>query len=62
MKNAIKLTLAAALLAIPTNAYAMPEQVPDRYYDQMWNWVYSDVLSVHRPCVGPAAFMCNLWI
>jgi hypothetical protein len=37
MKKGIKLALAAALLAVPANAYAMPEQVPSRWYSNMWS-------------------------
>jgi hypothetical protein len=33
MKKAIKLAAAAMLLTFSANAYAMPQQVPDRYYE-----------------------------
>ena len=54
----IKLTLAAMALTVSSSAYAMPEQVPDGYYDQMWNWVYV-TLGFHRPCGGPKTIWCR---
>jgi hypothetical protein len=35
MKKVLKLALAASLLTIPANAYAMPEQVSDSWYGNM---------------------------
>lgn len=51
MRKTIKLALAASLLAMSANALAMPQQVPDRYYDHTWDWVYA-MLGIHRPCTA----------
>jgi len=34
VKNSLKLLTAAVILTLSTTAYAMPAQVPDRWYDQ----------------------------
>ena len=54
----IKFALALVALSISANAAAMPEQVPDRYYEHYWGFVYF-VITGHRPCVGPANMWCN---
>ena len=53
----IKLTLAVMALAVSSSANAMPENVPDGYYAQMWNVVYN-ILGVRRPCVGQPRTWC----
>jgi len=53
----LKLVIAAAALSLSANAAAMPPQTPDRYYEQMWNWVHV-IMSTHRPCVGQANSWC----
>lgn len=53
----IKLAIAVTALSFSANAAAMPPQVPDTYYEMMWGWVYN-VLSAHRPCVGPDDAWC----
>ena len=53
----IKLTIAVMALAFSGSANAMPEQVPDRYYNQMWGWVFV-TLGLHRPCVGKPTTWC----
>lgn len=57
MKKAIKLTLAASLLTISTNASAMPEAVPGSWYVRMiqtWTTVAS-----HRTCRNKMVFTCD---
>lgn len=53
----IKLAVAVTMLSLSANAAAMPSQVPDRYYDRMWNWV-AVIMGQHRPCVGPEDAWC----
>lgn len=57
----IKLACAIAALSLSASASAMPPQVPDRYYDHYFGFLYY-VLTGHRPCVGPAASWCNAGI
>jgi len=54
----IKYACAVAALFASASAAAMPPQVPDRYYDHYWDFLYY-VISGHRPCVGPATMWCN---
>ena len=54
----IKLVLAITALSFSASASAMPEQVPDRYYEHYWGFLYF-VITGHRPCVGPAGSWCN---
>jgi hypothetical protein len=58
MKKAIKLAIAASMLGFATSAHAMPQQVPDRYYEHYWGFLYF-VVTAHRPCVGPENMWCN---
>jgi len=57
MTKSIKLGLALSLLMMSANVAAMPPQVPDRYYDHTWNWVYV-MLGIHRPCTS-AGGICS---
>jgi hypothetical protein len=51
----IKLAIAIVGLSMSTNAYAMPDQIPDRWYDQMWS-VFSIKVGL-KPC-GPQGSWC----
>lgn len=53
----IKLTIAVMALAFSGSANAMPDQVPDRYFSQMWGHVFV-VLGLRRPCVGNPNTWC----
>jgi hypothetical protein len=55
--KSIKFTLAAVALAISSGANAMPETVPEGYYDKMLGQVYV-VLGIRRPCVGQPRTWC----
>ena len=59
MKN-YKCVLAALALGISANAAAMPEQVPDRYYDHKFSWVFA-ILGIKKPCTGPGT-ICNPYL
>lgn len=54
----IKFAVALAALSLATGASAMPPQVPDRYYDHYFGFLYY-IITAHRPCVGPATAWCN---
>ena len=53
----LKLATAALALSISATASAMPPQVPDRYYDHFWGFLFG-IVSAHRPC-GPQGGWCN---
>ena len=53
----IKLTLGVMALAVSSSAYAMPDTVPEGYYDTMIGHVYV-VLGFRRPCVGNPRTWC----
>lgn len=57
MRKTIKLAVAAAILAVPTNAYAMPEPVPSVWY-RMMEWVMWNSAE-HRPCNGSITRVCD---
>ncbi len=57
MKKAIKLALAASLLAVPANAYAMPEQVPS-LWSTLMNRTWA-IVGIHRPCSNNIQRVCN---
>lgn len=57
MKKSIKIAVAAALVLVPTHAYAMPEQVPSKWTALMrWTW---DIVSDHRPCSNKIYRVCD---
>ena len=58
MRKMIKLAAIGALMTFSASAQAMPRQVPDRYYDHYWGFLYF-VITEHRPCVGPENMWCN---
>lgn len=56
-KKAIKLALAASLLTIPANAYAMPEEVPSVWTSLMQRtWA---IIAFHRPCGNKVTRVCD---
>lgn len=57
MKKAIKLATAMSLLAIPANAYAMPEQVPS-FWTSLMNRTWA-IIAERRPCNGPISRVCD---
>lgn len=57
MKKTVKLAVAAGLLLAPTNAYAMPDEVPSFWTTLMYRtWA---IVADHRPCNGPTYRVCD---
>ena len=57
MKKSVKLALAAAVLACPANAYAMPEPVPS-VWETLMNRTWA-IVAAQRPCSKPTSINCN---
>jgi hypothetical protein len=53
----VRLLSAAFILSLSASASALPPQVPDRYYDHFWGFLFG-VISSHRPC-GHQGGWCN---